>query len=81
MAHGTRDNAFELIRCNAPGKSAICGFRCCIAGLGETVASRQPASGSSVGNMGMRIPRYRLFVVGSLAALQGCGSRWVALAP
>src|SRR5262249_23689785 len=46
--------------------------------VAERTAGRQPYSGSSVGQLGVRIPRHQLFMVDSLAMYPRCRSRRLA---
>jgi hypothetical protein len=68
MAVYSGHNAIELVSRSGASEPAIYVAGSFVSFVGDCAAGCQPASGNSIGRLGMRISRHRLFVVDSLAA-------------
>jgi hypothetical protein len=80
MADGSGENSLQPIGGDGRGKSAVYGSGGFIACVSDGTACFKTDSGSSTEYMGMRISRYQLCVVDSMAAHSRDGSVWVACA-
>ena len=67
MAAGSTDSAVQLIHCDGRDRSAIYGSGGLVVFAGDGAACRKPTPCDSLEHLGVRVPRYRLFVVGALA--------------
>jgi hypothetical protein len=72
------DGAGQFLRRSSQRESAIRSAGGSIGASFGAAAGRQYDSGDFGSSLGMRIIRYQLFVVDSLAAYSGCRPRWDA---